>query len=268
MAIHDKPGPTAGEDLTDDSFLGGAVRLLQPKAGYRAGLDAVLLAAAAPVAAGARARVLDAGAGVGTVGLCLAHRIGDAEVTLVEREEELAALARRNATRNGLARRVRVVIADIARGGALAHGRAAHTELPPSAFDHVLANPPYRTEGTGTAAAGRKAAAYQFASGDLERWVAFLATVARHDASLTMIHEAAALGGLLAALDSRFGAIRVYPLFPRTGAAAIRVIVQGRRSSRAPLVLLPGLVLHAEGPGFTPAAEAILWHGAPLTLAP
>ena len=64
---------SATKDLpTDDAFLGGALQILQPKSGYRAGLDAVMLAAAVPAAAESPMRVLDVGAGVGTAGLCLA----------------------------------------------------------------------------------------------------------------------------------------------------------------------------------------------------
>ena len=86
-------GARAGS--TDDAFLGGDVRILQPKDGYRAGIDAVLLAAAAPIKAGRKERVLDVGAGVGVVGLAVAHRAPRADVTLVERESLLADLARR-----------------------------------------------------------------------------------------------------------------------------------------------------------------------------
>ena len=57
---------------TDDAFLGGALQMLQPQNSYRAGLDAVLLAAAASILPGAGARVLDVGAGVGVVGLAVA----------------------------------------------------------------------------------------------------------------------------------------------------------------------------------------------------
>jgi tRNA1Val (adenine37-N6)-methyltransferase len=82
--------------VTKDAFLGGAIHVLQPKTGYRAGLDAVLLAAACPVATStAGATVLDCGAGVGTAALCVASRVPSARLTLVERESDLAALGTR-----------------------------------------------------------------------------------------------------------------------------------------------------------------------------
>jgi tRNA1(Val) A37 N6-methylase TrmN6 len=62
-------------------------------------------------------------------------------------------------------------------------------------------------------------------------------------------------------MHDRFGDIRIAPLFARDGMAASRIIVQGVKGSKAPLQLLPGLILHGEGNQFTPEAEAILRDG-------
>jgi tRNA1(Val) A37 N6-methylase TrmN6 len=250
--------------LTDDAFLGGALHILQPRRSYRAGLDAVLLAAACP--ARADEPVLDAGAGVGTVGLCVARRAA-ARVTLVEKEPELAELARKNAERNGLSDRVAIIEADVSSGGRPFHEREGGS-LKPGAFAHAVANPPYVPAGEGTEPPDRlKAAAHQMADDDLDRWVRFLATALTGDGTATMIHRADALGAVVSAFESRFGAIRVFPIFPREAVAANRIIVQGVKGSRAPLQILPGLVLHGDGNGFLPRAEAILRDGAGLALA-
>jgi tRNA1(Val) A37 N6-methylase TrmN6 len=247
-------------ETTDDAFLGGRLRLLQPKAGYRAGLDAVLLAAAVP-AAGAGIRVLDAGAGVGVAGLAVAARIADARVVLVELVPRLAALARENVARNGLSDRVRVIEADLTAPAA----SLAVQGLEPQSFDHVLANPPYVEEGRGSSPADLvKAGAQMMAAGGLKRWVRFLAHMAAPDGTVTLIHRAEALGEVLASLDTRFGALDILPIHPRTGEPAHRVLVGGRKGSRAPLRLLPGLVLHGDGHAFLPAVETILRDGAPL----
>ena len=91
-------------EVTEDAFLGGRLTIAQPAKGYRAGIDAVVLAASVPwPREQATFTVLDVGAGVGTVGLCVARRCLNAQVTLLERERELAAIARANIERNGLA---------------------------------------------------------------------------------------------------------------------------------------------------------------------
>ncbi len=256
--------------FTDDAFLGGALQILQLRAAYRAGIDAVLLAAAAPLsntrAGPGGARVLDAGAGVGVVGLSVVQRFPEASAVLVERQPELADLARQNAERNGLKARVEVVVADIeAVGGAL--GSKTTAPLLPSSFDHVLANPPYTQQGAGTPpASALKAAAHQISRHGWESWARFLTATATASGTVTLIHRADGLGLLLAALDTRFGDLKVLPLHPRQEEPAHRVIVQGRKGSRAPLRLLPGLVLHGADNGYTPQVTEILRHGAPLVL--
>ena len=51
------------DGLTEDAFLGGKLRLRQPKSGHRAGHDAMLLAAATPARSGDR--VVDLGPKLG-----------------------------------------------------------------------------------------------------------------------------------------------------------------------------------------------------------
>jgi tRNA1(Val) A37 N6-methylase TrmN6 len=247
--------------VSDDAFLGGALRVLQPRAGYRAGLDAVLLAASVDAAPGQH--VLDVGAGVGVVGLAVARRLPDVRVTMVERNPALAALARRNVERNGLAARVRVVAADVARPLEQAPEIASGA----GTYQHVLANPPHLVEGRGTASGDPvKAAANAMPAGDLDRWCRFMAAMAAADGAAAVIHRADALPEVLAALAGRFGGTIVLPIHPRDGEPASRVLVRAVKGSRAPLELRPGLVLHGAGNGFQPLAEAILRHGAGLPL--
>jgi tRNA1(Val) A37 N6-methylase TrmN6 len=244
---------------TDDAFLGGALNVLQPRQGYRAGLDGVLLAAT--VAAGEGERVLDVGAGVGVVGLAVARRLSDLRATLVERDPGLAALARANIARNGLGGRVQLIEADIMRP----LGESLELAAEAGRFDHVVANPPYHVEGHGTAAGDpAKAAANAMPGGALERWVRFMAAMARPGGIATLVHRADALGEILAALDGRFGGAVILPLHPREGEPASRVLVQAVKGSRAPLELCHGLVLHNADHSFRPEVDAILRGGAPL----
>src|SRR5438132_9286431 len=87
-------------ETTEDAFLGGQLRLRQPKAGHRAGHDAMLLAAATAARPGGR--VADFGAGVGAAGLAVAKRVPSVRIVLIEIDEALAALARQNATSNAI----------------------------------------------------------------------------------------------------------------------------------------------------------------------
>jgi tRNA1(Val) A37 N6-methylase TrmN6 len=60
----------------------------------------------------------------------------------------------------------------------------------------------------------------------------------------------------------------VYPLFPKQGVPAKRVLVQGVKGSRAPLELLQGMVLHQADGSYTQEADFILRDGAGLGIRP
>jgi tRNA1(Val) A37 N6-methylase TrmN6 len=247
------------EHVSEDAFLGGALSMLQPKSGYRAGIDPVLLAAA--VHADEGTRLLDAGAGVGVAGLSVARRLPEFRVTLVEQDAGLVEIARENVVRNALNARVQVIAADITRPLSTSPELHALAE----SFDHVLANPPYMVHGRGTAAGDPiKAAANAMPAGDLERWMRFAASMLKPGGLLTLIHRADALGDVLEALNGRFGGAAVLPIHPYAEKPASRIIVQAIKASRAPLALLPGLVLHTVDRSFRAEVEAVLRHGAAL----
>ncbi|HRN84126.1 MAG TPA: methyltransferase [Hyphomicrobium sp.] len=250
--------------VTDDAFLGGRLNILQPRQGYRAGLDAVMLAAAVE-ARGAPFRVLDAGAGVGTAGLCVAWRCPEARVVLVEREPELVRLAEMNIARNGLQDRVSVVEADVTR---VAAGVLDAIGLAEASFDQVIANPPYHTEGAGTAARDAlKAAAHAMPGAELEDWWRFFARMAKPGGEALMIHKASALPDLIDAAKRRFGALVALPLHSRAGEAAHRVMLGGIKGSRAAFRLDAGFAVHDAEGAFTPGAEDVLRLGRALRVA-
>ncbi len=258
---------SAGTELlartTRDTFLDGRITILQPASGPRAAIDALFLAAAVPVQAGKTQRILEAGIGAGVASLAICARIGNAHITGVEVQSELAALARGNARLNACEDRCHIIEAAIT-GGAQ---QLEDAGLVRENFDHVMANPPFYTRGrTREATDPQTAIAYSAEQGDLEKWVRFLTTMAAPHGTLTMIHRAEALGDILKLLEGRFGAIVVYPLFPRQGEPAKRILIQGIKGSKAPLELLPGMVLHEPDGSYTEAADAVLRANAGLVL--
>jgi tRNA1(Val) A37 N6-methylase TrmN6 len=257
-AAHKAQAPQAE---SDDAFLGGRLRMLQPGNGYRAGLDGVLLAATVEASAGAR--VLDVGAGVGVVGLCIAHRLSDVHVTLIERDARLAALARRNVERNGFGARARVIEADIRQP----LGASPELATAAESFDHAVSNPPFLVEGRGTASGDPiKAKANAMPEGALDRWARFMAAMVRPGGRIGMIHRAEALPEIFPALAGRFGGIVILPVHAREGQPAFRVLVAAVKGSRAPMELRPGLVLHNVDGSFRPGIAAVLREGAELLL--
>ncbi len=252
-------------NTSTDAFLDGRLHAAQPKSGYRAGTDAVMLAAAVPVLCrpGNTEQVLDAGAGVGVAGLCVAARCDCAAVTLVEREPDLCVLAARNMQRNGFCSRAVVIEGDLTGPAANLVARGLVLER----FDHVLANPPFFDQECGTPAPDPlRARARAMGEGGLSRWAKFLAACARPGGSMTMIHKADALEGVLRALSRRFGSLRVLPIHSRADEPAQRILVQGIKGSRAPLQILPGFIVHEKNNSFTARANSVLRHGEALTM--
>lgn len=237
-------------EVTENTLLGGRVRLLQPARGYRAAVDPVVLAAAVPVA---RGRVLDVGAGTGAALLCLLARVPGVTATGLEVVADHAGLARRSLALNGWAARAEVVTGDL---------RDRPAPVPANSFDHVLTNPPFHGPGTRPPDAGRARAHMEAVP--LDTWLGFCLRMLKPRGGLTLIHRADRLDEILAALWGRAGAVEVIPIAARAGRPAKRVIVRARKGRRSPAILHAPFVLHGDGGGYTAAAEAVLRHGAGL----
>lgn len=246
------------EELSDDKFLCGHLRLLQPLKGYRAATDPVLLAAACPAESGQS--VLDLGCGAGAAALCIGQRVPGVALAGLELQPAYADLARRNAERNGIA--VEVHDGDLMR-------------MPPALrhdFDHVIANPPYYPAGGSPSPDATRARAMQVET-PLSDWVAAATRRLRPGGWLTLICGADGLPEVLAALSPKLGSAAVLPLAPREGRAALRVIIQARKGGRAPFRLLAPFVIHAgaahdgDRESYTPAANSVLRDGADLLAA-
>jgi len=235
--------------VTHDHLLNEAVKITQPADGYRVGTDTVLLAAAISTATG---RVLDLGAGVGGVSLCLAHRLNELQITAVEKHADLAALAQENADVNAVANRLRILTTDI-------------RELPSvlaGSFDHVVSNPPYHnSHGTRPRNADR-ALAHMGEETDMVDWVKAAVWAAKPRAKITFICRADRVPELISLFEQNgAGEAVLFPLWPRHSSPAGRVILQVRRDVEGPGAVLPGLVLHRDDGGFTDAATQIMAGG-------
>jgi tRNA1(Val) A37 N6-methylase TrmN6 len=252
-------GLDAADHVTEDAALGGRLVLRQPRRGHRFGHDGVLLAAATGAAGGDH--VIDLGAGVGLAGLALARRVPETRVTLVEIDQELAALAAANARGNGLDRRVEVRILD-ATASAAAFAAAG---LPAASARCVMMNPPFNDPARQRASPdAARAAAHVEVPAALAAWCRTAAHLLAPGGILTLIFRADGLPGVLDAVAERFGGIIARPIHPRPQADAIRVLVRATKGSRAPFALAPGLNLNDADGRPSAAAETVLRDLAPL----
>jgi tRNA1(Val) A37 N6-methylase TrmN6 len=226
-------------ETTEDAFLGGQLRLRQPKSGHRAGHDALLLAAATPARSGNR--VVDFGAGVGAAGLALARRVPSIELSLVEIDPVLAELARANAALNGVA--ANVIVLDVTS----VPEQFAAAGLAPDSVDVVLMNPPFNDPSRHRASPdSARAIAHVATVATLADWVHAARRVLKSQGTLTLIWRADGMTEVLTALDRGFGSLAILPVHGDPAAPAIRVLVRASKGGKAPTRILAGVMLNDE----------------------
>jgi tRNA1(Val) A37 N6-methylase TrmN6 len=226
-------------ETTEDAFLGGALRLRQPKSGHRAGHDAMLLAAATSARPGDR--VVDFGAGVGAAGLAVARRVAGTKIALVEIDEVLAALARHNAASNAI--EARVIAIDIASSAE----SFASAGLSPDSADVVLMNPPFNDSRRHRSSPNKsREIAHVADAATLENWIDAARRILKSGGVLTLIWRADGLGEVLAAFDRGFGSLAILPVHGNAATPATRVLIRAIKGGRAPTALYPGLMLNDE----------------------
>jgi tRNA1Val (adenine37-N6)-methyltransferase len=235
-------------ETTVDAAHAGRVVLEQPKQGYRFNADSVYLAA--QVAEPSPKRVVDLGAGVGVIGLCLADRRPETRVTYVERQAALAALCERNVARAGRASCDRVIQAD------------ARDWQPSERVDAVVLNPPYYREAEGRVnPEPTRAAARHQLHGSLEELVAAGAKWLSADGGLHLVYPVAGLGDVWAALEELgLRAITSRFVHPHRHAPATTVLVEATRAARRRHMVRAPLVCYTDAGDRSPEAER-LWRG-------
>lgn len=236
------------------TLLGGRVRLL-PAPGLKPTTDTVLLAAATP--AGEGDRVLDAGCGSGAAALCLAARVPGCTVVGLEREPELAAIARENVALNGMDDRVTIVEGDL---------MALPPGLDAASFDRVMTNPPYLDPRRSRGSPDRLRRAAMVESAPLDQWLAVCLLLLKPGGDLVVVHRAERDIDIVMALGKDNGAVWTLFIVPERQARSEprRLLMRAQRSAPCAQRFAEPLLLHGSGGAYTPNAEAILRHGEAL----
>lgn len=250
----DAVDPAFLDDTTIDDFLGGAIRLRQPKDGYRVSMDTVMLAATVPAKSGDT--VLEGGVGSAGAALCLARRLPGVRVQGIDIQPNMLALARQNIACNDLQDFVSVQ-------------NQCVTDLsgPEATFDHVMVNPPYLDKGKAICPPDKgKGLAHMSSAATLKDWMKFCIYRVKNRGTVSIVYRADRIDEVIANLYRRVGDLKILPLWPRQGVPAKRVIIQGRKGVHGAASLLPGLALHGEVDRYTAEARRVLWDGEALPL--
>lgn len=234
---------------TQDIFLKGRLTIEQPKVGFRSGSDAVLLAAAA--AGFPFQNAIEAGCGAGAALLSLASLSAHINGRLagLEKDDVMASLASANVQANGFIANIDVFMGDV-----LAPPRSLNAR-----FDLVFSNPPFFDDNGAIRVPAPDRQAAFIMGAPLEDWVRGMLMLCAPKGRILLIHRAERLPDILDAFKGKAGDIGVFPVRPRPGEIAKRVIVSAQKGSRAPMRLLAGIDMHPDkGEGrFSPAYEAV-----------
>jgi tRNA1(Val) A37 N6-methylase TrmN6 len=240
---------------TEDLILGGRIRVFQPRKGYRVAIDPIMLAAS--IEAKPSDTILDVGAGIGAVSLCLAARLSSVRIIGLELQNELASLFHQNVQRNDLSNFIEVLRGDL---------RSPPDCLVENSFSQVVMNPPYfKTLTTSSSPVVSKTFSHQEWGATLEQWIQFGLAMLKPKGCLTLIHRPDRLGNILQWMGSNLGEIEIYPLWSRANQPAGRVLIRGKKTSQGPLKIYSGLIIHDANGSNTKEAELILRHASSIS---
>ena len=239
------------EDGTPDVPGAWRLTLQQSPHGYRFALDAFLLADYVP--SQPAGPVIDLGTGCGIVACLLARRFPAVSIVALELQAGLAAVARRNVTRNGLGRQVAVVQGDM---------RSAVSCLTPASFAAAVCNPPYRPVGRGRLNPDpEKAMARHEVAVTLDQVVKAAGRLLKRRGLLTLVYHPSRLAELCSRLlAADLNPRRLRFVYSNRCGPATMVLVEALHGGRDALEVLPPLVVYQAKNVYGPEMQAI-FHG-------
>ena len=220
-------------DITEDSFLGGKLNLLQPKKGFRAGLDSVLLAASVNAKSGEK--VFEIGAGVGTVLFCLMNRISGLNATAIEIMQEYHSLLLINAKKNKF--KANLILGDL----------FTNEKLKKESFDQIFFNPPYYPVSNYKISDNKllEIAHIEY-PGILKKMLNIALKRCKPYGYITLIHRPARISDILSILKNEAGDIKILPIVSSNSKNASRMIIRARKSAKGDTKLLNPLYLYKD----------------------
>lgn len=234
------------ERLDDLQFAG--LKILQKTAGFRFGMDAVLLSDF--VRAEAQATVADFGTGTGILPLLMWGRGKGQRFEAFEIQREMADMARRSVALNGLSARIRVHEASVEEAPSL---------LPSGSVDVIVCNPPYGMPGATLHNPGlsKDLARHQDPRG-LKPWFTAAYRLLRGRGRMALIYPAPMMLSLMNDL-SRAALIpkRFRLIYPRVDKSANLVLVEAVKDARPTLQPEPPLIVYEQDGTMTPELRKI-----------
>jgi len=236
--------------LTHDSISlrgSGVVRITQPEKGFRFTLDSLLLADFCRIKP--QSRILEPGAGTGVISLLLAKKFPKARFVADEVEPLTFTLLCANIDHHGLGDLITPLDRDIQHLG---------QTITRGSFDAIVANPPYTKCGTGRISPSReRQTARQDQTASLPHWLD-LQTLLKDKGKYFLVFPANRAAELMSLLrERRLEPKRLRCVHPFQDKPASLVLIEAIKTKGVGLDILPPLVVHYKGGGYTKEMQEI-----------
>jgi tRNA1Val (adenine37-N6)-methyltransferase len=219
----------------------GVVSIAQPQKGFRFTMDSLLLADFCRVKPSGR--ILEPGAGTGIISILLARKFPRARFVAAEVEPQAYNLLCRNIRHNVLADVIMPLDRDV---------RYLGPSIAPDSFDAIIANPPYTRYGTGRKNLScERQTARQDQTASLSLWLD-LHTLLKNEGKYFLVFPARRAAELVSLLRERgMEPKRVRCVHPFQEKPASVVLIEAIKAGGVGLDILPPLVVHEKGGGYT-----------------
>ena len=243
------------DEITKDSFLGGGIEIWQPKKGYRAGIDPILLAASVNVSAGQK--VLDLGCGVGTASFAIGYRVKNVELYGIEIQKVFADLADLNSKENGI--EFQVECTNISK---------LSSNITSKNFDHVIANPPYFDRKSSVRGINLTKEKSFGDTRPISEWLKVAAKRAKPKGFVHFIVRSDRLMEIFTNMPNSLGSLVITPIISRKNQNAKLTILHAKKNGRAGFIISSPIILHPlksdSRKKYVPKVDKVLRNGASL----
>ena len=239
-------------EITLDKFLDGRINIYQPKKGYRAGIDAVILAAC--IKEKKNCKILDAGSGSGLISFCLAHRCKNVFITGIEKNKEYHFLAMKSLKKNKLKSEINFLNKNF-------------KDLHNMKFHIIVSNPPWFPRNTTFQSKNLLINDSKIESLNLDFWINKVFSNLTSLGEYYTIFPYNRIKVLIKILKKYFNIIKVYPLASFKGLSANKAIVYAKKSNnKYKYCEFDNIIIHKSDKTFKSNINAILRKGNPLSL--
>ena len=242
-------------EFTKDSFLGGGIKIWQPKNGYRAGIDPILLAATVNVSEGQK--VLDLGCGVGTASFAIGYRVKNIELHGIEIQKVFADLADLNSKENGI--ELKLECSNISN---------LSSNITSRSFDHVIANPPYFDRNSSVRSINLSKEKSFGDTCPISEWLKVAAKRTKPKGFVHFIVRSDRLPEMFSNMPNSLGSLVITPVISRKNENAKLTILHAKKNGRAGFIISSPIILHPQKSDsrekYIPEVDKVLRNGASL----